>query len=119
MNRKIATALLIVAAVGNATADDITVDPTPFVSTKSRAEVRAELDRFKQAGINPWSMTYDQLQALQSSKTRAEVTAEYLASRKEVMALTSEDSGSAYLMQLANRAAVGQYLAGQPARSAE
>ena len=40
MNRKIATAFLILAAIGNAAADDISVDPTPFVSTKSRAEVR-------------------------------------------------------------------------------
>jgi hypothetical protein len=119
MNRKIATALLIVAAVGNASADDISVDPTPFVSVKSRAEVREDLDRFKQAGINPWSMTYNPLQNLQSSKMRAEVTAEYLAARKEVMAITSEDSGSAYLMRMANRSTVGQNLAGQPDRNAE
>jgi len=119
MNRKIATAFLILAAIGNAAADDISVDPTPFVSTKSRAEVREELDRFKQAGINPWSMTYNPLRNLQSGKTRAEVTAEYLAARNEVMAITSEDSGSAYLMQMASGSAVGQYLAGQPDRNAQ
>lgn len=56
MNRNLASALTIgataaaavaVAALGpaKAYADDITIDTTPFVSSKSRAEVQAELMR--------------------------------------------------------------------------
>jgi hypothetical protein len=64
MNRKLAIALVIAtAAVGNAFADDISVDPVPFQSTASRADVRAA----------------------------------YIASRDAVAAMTREDSGSAYI----------------------
>jgi hypothetical protein len=68
-----------IAFSGAALADDITVDHTHFVSTK----------------------------------TRAEVTAEYLATRQATAALTAEDSGSAYLAQRrqAEKAAV---VAGRP-----
>jgi hypothetical protein len=58
-------AVAAIAFAGPAAADDITVDQTHFVS----------------------------------SKTRAEVTAEYLASRNATAALTREDSGSAYIAQ--------------------
>lgn len=42
--------LLCIGAAGNAFADDITVDTTPFTSTKTRAEVLAELQRARAAG---------------------------------------------------------------------
>jgi hypothetical protein len=56
MNRKLASALSITItaaaglaaaamASGDVYADDITIDVTPFVSSKSRAEVRAALPR--------------------------------------------------------------------------
>ena len=100
MNRKIASALVIAAYVtGNAFADDITVDPTPFAGTKSRVEVQAELAQHKAAGVNPWSTQYNPLKQFRSAKTREAVVAEYIAARDEVAALNSEDSGSAYLAQ--------------------
>lgn len=119
MNRNIASALVIAAAVaGNAFADDITVDTTPFVSSKSRAEVIAELGPFKKAGTSPWSTQYNPLAKFQSQTSRAQVTAAYVADRDAVAALNSEDSGSAYLA--ANRSLnVGTTLAGQPARNAQ
>ena len=101
MNRKIASALVIAvaAAAGNAFADDITVDPTPFSGTKSRVEVQAELGQYKAAGVNAWSTQYNPLKQFRSAKTREAVVAEYIAARDEVAALNSEDSGSAYLAQ--------------------
>lgn len=117
MNRTIAT-LLLAAVAGSSMADDITIDPTPFVSTKSRAEVRAELERFRSAGVNPWSMTYNPLKYFQGSRTRAEVTAEYVDSRGEVAAITSEDSGSMYLTQMAARERHGQHMVGRIGRNA-
>jgi hypothetical protein len=101
MNRNIASALVIVAAAdaGNAFADDITVDTTPFNSTKSRAQVQAELAQYKTAGVNPWSTQYNPLKQFKSALTREQVVAQYIADRDEVAALNSEDSGSAYLAQ--------------------
>ena len=115
MNRHIASALVITAAAvaGNAFADDITIDTTPFNSTKSRAEVRAELDQFKKSGTSPWSTQYNPLAKFQSTNSRAQVVAEYVASRNEVAAFNGEDSGSHYLAQ---HQAVnnGVRVAGQP-----
>jgi hypothetical protein len=120
MNRKLASALVLAAAAvaGNAFADDITIDSTPFVSSKSRAEVQAELGQFKQAGTSPWSIQYNQLAAFKSGKSRDEVTAEYVASRNQVAAFNAEDSGSAYLAQNRVRNA-GTTLAGQPQGNAQ
>jgi len=115
MNRNIASALVIAAAVaGNAFADDITIDNTPFVGSKTRAEVQAELAQFKRAGTSPWSTQYNPLAKFQSTKSRAEVVAEYTAARDEVAALNSEDSGSAYLEQAGRQVSPSTTLAGQP-----
>jgi hypothetical protein len=97
MNRNLAAALIAVAAASSALADDITVDTTPFVSSRSRAEVQAELQQSRQSGVDVWAQDYDQLAAFHSSKSRAEVTAEYLQSRDQAAALVAEDSGSAWL----------------------
>lgn len=118
MNRKLAIALLVLSA-GSARADDITIDPTPFVSSKSRAQVQAELVTFKQSGVNPWSMAYDPLKAFRSNRTRSQVTAEYLAERHEVTAFTSEDSGSMHLMRVASRARHQQQQAERLARGTQ
>jgi len=97
MNRTIATlALVAAAAAGNAFADDITVDTTPFNSTKTRAEVQADVVQFKK-GPNVWSTQYNPLAKFRSATTRDAVTAAYVADRGQVAALTGEDSGSAYL----------------------
>jgi len=114
MKLKIASALLI-AAAGTAFAETPTVVNEPFVSTKSRAEVQAELFAYKQAGVNPWSMSYNQLAGFKSNASRQQVVAEYLADRDEVAAINGEDSGSAYLAQaFAQRAPTGPILAGHP-----
>jgi uncharacterized protein DUF4148 len=110
-----ATVVLATAAT-SAFADDITIDPTPFVSSRTRAEVQAELAQYKQAGVNPWSTSYNPLKYFRSAKSRAEVEQEYIASRDEVRALTGEDSGSEYLAQHRVRDA-GSQLAGQPTRA--
>lgn len=117
MNRNIASILAITAAAfaGNALADDITIDTTPFTSTKSRAEVQAELAQYKRAGVNPWSTQYNPLKQFKSAKTREQVVADYVADRDEVAALNGEDSGSAYLAQDSGRPRdASTTLAGQP-----
>jgi hypothetical protein len=101
MNRKLASAFVIAAAAvaGNAFADDITLDTTPFTASKSRVEVQAELAQYKAAGVNPWSTQYNPLKQFKSAKSREQVVAEYVAARDEVAALNGEDSGSGYLAQ--------------------
>ncbi|AMO24080.1 hypothetical protein GCM10027034_17700 [Ramlibacter solisilvae] len=101
MNRKLAFALVSACmAAGPAFADDITVDPNPFVSTLTRAQVTEELMQFRHSGVNPWADDYN-LMASGGTTTRAEVQAAYRASRDEVAAFTGEDSGSAYMSRMA------------------
>lgn len=82
----------------------------------TRTEVQAQLTGYKQAGVNPWSTSYNPLKSFQSNRSRAEVTSEFLGSRAAVAAMTGEDSGSAYL---ATRQGSGdvRHLAGQPVRA--
>jgi hypothetical protein len=103
MNAKTVYAIAAFAALASAAAraDDITIDTTPFHSERTRAEVQAELQQYRQAGVNPWSTSYDPLKGFQSTLTRDQVRAEFFADRKAVAAMTGEDSGSAYLTQLA------------------
>ncbi|HWP10275.1 MAG TPA: DUF4148 domain-containing protein [Ramlibacter sp.] len=115
MKLKIVSAVLIAAAAGTAFAETPTVVKEPFVSTRSRAEVQAELLAYKQAGVNPWSTSYNPLGGFKSATTREQVVAEYLASRNEVAAINSEDSGSAYFAQaFAHRTHTSATLAGNP-----
>ena len=122
MNRYLVTTLVAIAAAaatasGPAFADDLaTFRGTPFTSSKSRAEVTAELQQFRRQGVNPWAQNFDQLAGFRSSVTRAQVTADYLANRDQVDALTGEDSGSAYLAQRAVETAA-PVLAGQARRA--
>jgi hypothetical protein len=118
MNRKLALSSLVLAAAfaGNAFAEspNAGVVDHAFVSSKTRADVQAELAAYKKSGVNPWSIQYNPLRSFQSTATRADVTAEYLASRDEVHALNSEDSGSAYLAQARVPSVPPTTLAGQP-----
>ena len=115
MNRNkfaLAVALFIgTAAAGSAFADDIAIDSTPFTSTKSRAEVQAEL---RKPGANPWSTQYNPLATFKSSVTRAQVRAEYISARHEVAALNGEGSGSAYLLPTNTSTVDSTRVAGQP-----
>ena len=119
-SRKLATALVLAATAvaGSAFADDITVDTTPFASSKSRAEVQAEIKQFQRAGTSPWSIQYNPLRSFKSDTTRAQITAQYVDSRDQVAALNSEDSGSTFLAQHRVRS-TGTTLAGQPQRNAQ
>ena len=84
-------------------------------STRNTADVRAELDQFKK-GPNPWASSYNPLAGFNSSKSRAQVQAEYLADRDTAAAFNSEDSGSAYLAAR-QPAQPATRLAGQPANA--
>jgi len=96
---------------GGARADDIRIDPSPFVPSAPRAEVRAELDVFKKPGISPWATHYDLLSDFKSSATRAQVIAEYIRERDAIASMTGEDSGSKFLSELRHKAASPVHLA--------
>lgn len=118
MNAKLALSSLVLAAsfAGNAFAEGPIYGNDVFTGSKSVAEVRAELDAYKKSGVNPWSTSYNPLKGFQSATTREAVTADYLAARNEVRALSGEDSGSSYLAQ--HRAiGVSSTLAGTPANA--
>jgi hypothetical protein len=95
MNRFLLVSALAVAAAGCkvAYADEI----GDFVSTKSRAEVRAEFVAFKASGVNPWSGAYNMHATITQTRSPADVQAEFLAAREEMHAFLGEDSGSAWL----------------------
>jgi hypothetical protein len=116
-NRTLIALVLSAAAAGTAFAESPTVVNDTFVSTKSRAEVQADLAAYKKAGVNPWSTTYNPLRGFKSATTRESVTAAYIASRDEVAALHGEDSGSAYFAQGGHAVPGSATLAGQPARA--
>jgi hypothetical protein len=101
MNRTYVLSLaMAVLAAGHACAGEITMDPEPFVSVASRAQVQDELRQFRAGGANPWANNYDHLAQFHSSMSRADVTAEYIASREAVAAFSGEDSGSSYLARV-------------------
>ena len=116
MNRHLASTLtvtttaaaalaLAMIASSNAYADDITVDNTPFVSSKTRAEVQAEVMGRGPMSIasSEWSTQMNHAAQPKSDFTRAQATAEYLAARDQVNALNAEDSGSSYFASLPRR----------------
>jgi hypothetical protein len=114
MKLKIASALLFAAVAGSALAETPTVVNEPFVSSRTRAEVQAELFAYKQAGVNPWSISYNQLRGFKSNLSRQQVVADYVAARDQVAATTGEDSGSAYFAQGGRLLTSAPVLAGQP-----
>jgi hypothetical protein len=118
MNAKsiIAAIALSTGFAGAAFAEGPIQSADVFTGAKTRAEVQAELAAYKQAGVNPWSTTYNPVRAFRGTASRDAVVADYLASRDQVRAFTGEDSGSSYLAQ--GRTAVAPAtLAGTPARA--
>ena len=117
MTRNVASALAFATAVAaaavatvimssKAIADDITVDSTAFKSSRSRAEVQAELMRqgeLARSGASEWAMQFNKAPELKSAYTGEQARSLYKASREEVRALTAEDSGSAYFARSAPR----------------
>jgi hypothetical protein len=99
----VAAALAATAmATSKAYADDITIDNTPFVSSRSRAEVRDELMRptdLVKAGTTEWTLQQNSASPIKSSYSSQQAKAEYKTSRQLVSALNGEDSGSAYFMK--------------------
>lgn len=119
MNRSsLALAAVLSVAAFAAQADD--ADPAGQYASSSqatavtRAAVQGQFADYKQAGVNPWSTSYNPLKSFRGERSRAEVTAEYLASRNAVAAMTGEDSGSAFLAAHKPASAAARQLAGQP-----
>ena len=112
MQRIVITAILAAGFAGAALAETPNAVPeAPFVSAKTRAEVQAELAEYKRAGVNPWSIGYNPLRNFHSATTREAVTADYVAAREQVHAMTGEDSGAQSLRTVAQPAPVGRVLA--------
>jgi hypothetical protein len=114
MNAKLTLSAVVLAATfaGSAFAESPTIASEQFTGARSRVEVQAELQAFKQSGVNPWSTQYSLVKNFNSTKTRDQVVAEYLASRQEVSAFNGEDSGSVYLAQARGIGHVSSTLAG-------
>lgn len=87
----LAAALVSTSAYG----ESPTIDNTPFVGSKTRAQVQAEL-KTPFIGGSPWASQYNMF-TRGSTLTTEQVRGEYKMSREEVSALTAEDSGSAFL----------------------
>jgi hypothetical protein len=121
-NLRLLTITIVASAVGysgSARADDITIDPTPFVPSASRAQVRAELDAFNKSGVSPWATHYDHPRNFKSSASRAQVTAEYIRERAAVASMTGEDSGSTYMTELRHQAHSPAHLATRRSNDAQ
>lgn len=116
MNRKIALALILASTGAVAYADDITMDPVPFTSTLTRAQVMQDLQQYRRAGVNPWADDYNQLAQFRSGLSREQVVAEFKLSRDSMSALNGEDSGSMYLARREQAVKGGTHLAAAPAR---
>lgn len=114
MNAKIAISSLVLAAgfAGSALAETPLVVDQTIAGNRTVAEVQADLAAYRQAGVNPWSTSYNPLRGFKSATTREAVVADYLAARNEVRALNGEDSGSHYLAQRGT-AGADTLLAGQ------
>jgi len=112
MNRKIAlTFVLASIAAGSAFAETPLVDTMPFKASLTREQVQAQLQQHRKSGVDTFADGYNQLSDFHSTRTRAEVTAEFMDSRAEVSALTGEDSGSRYLASRQLPRSVGRQLA--------
>jgi hypothetical protein len=118
MNAKslIAAVALSAGFAGAAFAEGPIQSNDVFTGAQTRAAVQAELAAYKQAGVNPWSTSYNPLRGFRSTASRDAVVADYVASRDQVRAFNAEDSGSSYLAQ-GRSATVPATLAGTPARA--
>jgi hypothetical protein len=115
MNRKIALTFAIASvAAASAFAETPMVDTKPFKSAMTRQQVQAELQQHRRSGVDTFADGYNQLTGFRSGLTRAEVKAEFLASRDEVSALNSEDSGSRFLARRDMPRSFGPQLAALP-----
>lgn len=112
-----AVAVVLVSPM-NAYAESTAEYTTSFVSTLSRAEVQTELtgrSELLRTGSSEWAMQNNEPLALKSAETRDRAKAEYKSARREVVAVTGEDSGSAYYQRQAMRSKASTTMGG-PAR---
>ena len=96
-----AATLAATVMAGNAMAETPTVDNTPFVSTKTRAEVQAELFSHRDqlsSNASEWILQQNETQNA-SGYTRQQARAEYIVSREQVRVMNSEGGGSGSLAQ--------------------
>jgi len=110
---------ILIAALSFAAASVYAENPDPSGQfavaangAQTRAAVATQFSQYRADGVNPWATSYNPLKGFRSTRSAAEVRAEYIASRQAVAAMTGEDSGSAYLA--ARPAAFGGQFAGQP-----
>jgi hypothetical protein len=129
MNQRIASALAFACSVAAATlaatamsssarADDITIETTPFVSQRSRAEVRAEVlaDRTQLSSAgNEW-VAQQSAPLPTSGLTRQQARADYIAAREEVLARNSEGGGATAMAAAPVRVMPTMAAAAQPAQ---
>jgi hypothetical protein len=104
----IAATLAASLMAGNAMAEGPIVieSSTPFTSTRSRADVRAEVLEPRgavSAAHTEWALQHPMMQADAGGRTRAQARSEYIGARDEVRAFNGEDSGSAFTGQRARR----------------
>jgi hypothetical protein len=127
MNRHFASALATATAAvacfaamasSKAYAETPTIDTTPFVSTRTRSEVQAELLSQRQlvsAAASEWAMQYNHVPQLKSAYSGGQARSEYQAARDQVSAMNSEDSGSSYMARQSARVN-GRIIIAGPAR---
>ena len=85
---------------GSARAEGPIGDNSSFTSSRTRAEVKAELMRDRHqvtSAGSEWAMQRGEPLQAANGYTRAQAQAEYIAARDEVRAMTSDDGGSSYI----------------------
>jgi hypothetical protein len=96
----VAAATLAAALMsGNALAEGPIADQQPFTSSRSRAEVRAELlqdGRQVTSFASEWQLQQHAGAQPMSGLSRAQVRADYIAAREQVRTMTAEHGGSGY-----------------------
>lgn len=118
MQRSLLLGIFAIATATSALAESPGPQSMPFESTKTRAQVQAELREYQAAGVNPWATSYNPLAHFRSTRQREDVQQEFIASRDEVRAVHGEDGGSAWLAQHRNdNQGAGSQFAGQPSRA--
>lgn len=98
------TVTLAAMAPADAYADDISVDAAQITSSRTRADIRAELlsqPAIVKMNADELALQQNYLPPIKSVATREAVNAEYKASRDSVNRLLGEDSGSSYLVKAA------------------
>lgn len=95
--RKLALAVATVATLAAmpafAESPDLNTEIDRAVSTKTRAEVRAELEQARRDGsMRAWAEDFNPVPTTRSMKTRAEVRAE-LEAHRHLLPINGEDTG--------------------------